>query len=133
MGGIPAAAAAGAPAALAAAAIGWEALVSMAPTTWPIVTSAPGVTEIERTPDAGAGTVTVALSVSSSKRSLPSVTVSPSALSHEESIPCVTDSPTEGTVMSCFTSSSSLSDCRHALRGQRRLDDLGLLALVPRV
>src|SRR5208337_4924572 len=107
--------------------------VSTVPTTWPIVTSAPAVTETARTPLAGAGTVTVALSVSSSKRSLPSSTRSPAAFSHEARIPWVTDSPTDGTVISFFTSRSSLS--RDDLRTGREggLHDLALLALVPRV
>jgi hypothetical protein len=50
----------------AAETTGASAPVSTEPTTWPIVTSVPAETLIESTPDAGDGTVTVALSVSSS-------------------------------------------------------------------
>jgi len=68
------------------AAEGWPS-GSIEPTLAPISTVVPSATSILRIPALGAGTILLALSVSSSKRGSPALTASPSALSQRDRIP----------------------------------------------
>ncbi len=85
---------------------------SMVATVAPTATVSPSATAIRSTPEPAAGTLLVALSVSSSKRGSPARTSDPSALCQRERMPSEIDSPTEGTVTGTEGMASSLPDVR---------------------
>jgi trimeric autotransporter adhesin len=93
---------------------------SMAPSRAPTFTVSPVFTEIDdSTPDAGAGTSSVTLSVSSSTSGSSSLTASPSLLNHCAIVASVTDSPSAGTrisvAISClYAFARSGRDCPEA-------------------
>src|SRR5262249_36560115 len=72
---------------------------SIVPTAAPMSTVCPSATPIFSTPEPGAGTTVVALSVSSSRSGSPAWTEEPSAFSQRDTIPSEIDSPTLGTVI----------------------------------
>ena len=115
------------------------------PTVAPIGTVSPSATPIFRTPEAGAGTTLVALSVSSSKSGSSALTESAVGLQPARQYPFEIDSPTLGTLIGTLAMISTHSwMCRHGRRAARRggdevghrraadgrLDDLGLFAVV---
>src|SRR5262249_21121339 len=81
---------------------------SIVPTEAPTATVSPSLAPIFNTPELGAGTRLVALSVSSSKIGSPAWTAEPSALSQRARIPSEIDSPTLGTVIGTADMVSSL-------------------------
>src|SRR5262245_20438249 len=84
-----------------AAAAGIAAPSPIVPRTAPTATVSPDFTAISaRTPDAGAGTSTVTLSVSSSTRGSSALTASPACLNHWPTVASTTDSPKLGTLIS---------------------------------
>src|SRR5262245_49177437 len=84
-----------------AAAAGIAAPSPIVPRTAPTATVSPDFTAISaRTPDAGAGTSTVTLSVSSSTRGSSAATASPACLNHWPTVASTTDSPKLGTLIS---------------------------------
>src|SRR5262249_59487105 len=72
---------------------------SIVPTVAPMGTVSPSATPIFSTPEPGAGTTFVALSVSSSSSGSPACTGDPSGFSQREMMPSEIDSPTLGTVI----------------------------------
>src|SRR4029453_9412434 len=83
------------------AAAGIAAPSPIVPSTAPTATVLPDFTAISaRTPDAGAGTSTATLSVSSSTRGSSAATASPACLNHWPTVASTTDSPKLGTLIS---------------------------------
>ena len=88
-------------AAFAGAAVAPAAPSSIDPSNAPTFTVVPAATEIDDSlPDAGAGTSTVTLSVSSSTMGSSAFTASPTFLNHFAIVASVTDSPRAGTRIS---------------------------------
>src|SRR5262245_43889952 len=84
-----------------AAAAGMAAPSPIVPSTAPTATVSPDFTATSaRTPEAGAGTSTVTLSVSSSTRGSSAATASPACLNHWPTVASTTDSPKLGTLIS---------------------------------
>ena len=81
---------------------------TMAPRSAPTATVSPGLTTIsDSTPDVGAGTSTVTLSVSSSTRGSAAETASPACLNHWPTVASTIDSPKTGTRISVAMASSA--------------------------
>jgi len=88
-------------------AAGWAAPSEIWPSRPPGSTVSPCLTVIsESTPEAGAGTSTVTLSVSSSRRISSALTASPAFLNQVPTVASLTDSPSVGTRISVAMGSS---------------------------
>ena len=85
---------------------------SMLPTAEPTATVSPACCEMVSTPAAGAGTSTVSLSVSSSKRIWSAFTLAPVGTSHLAMRPSVTASPAAGTVTATGIGELLGSNCK---------------------
>ena len=78
---------------------------------------------IFRTPELGAGTTLLALSVSSSNSGSPALTESPSGLSQRARIPSEIDSPTLGTVIAGTSRHVQLTPGRTGTAARLRIDE----------